>query len=160
MRSTAIFILSSFLSFTAQAYPEVGDTVHWKGEVKSLDGTSLPLTIKKEITSYDATKKMWHIRTLTKVGDSETVQTKEVSDIFTPARYKEIMKTCIDKGGRRENITTSTGTYETCKSTLTTTDGFEIVQWWGDLPFGIVTKNTKDQGRKPFSQEDLGLVTF
>lgn len=155
-----LMTLTFIASLSAHAYPEVGDTVQWKGEVKSLDGTSMPLTIKKEITRYDSATKLWHIKTLTKVGAKETVDTKEVADVFTPDRYKEIMKTCVEKGGRIEKITTTTGSYDTCKSTLTTTDGFQIVQWWGDLPFGIVTKNTKDQGKKPFSEEDVGLITF
>ncbi len=155
-----LMTLTVLASLSAGAYPEVGDTVQWKGEVKSLNGSSMPLTIKKEITGYDSGNKLWQIKTLTKVGSKETTETKHIADVFTQDRYKEIMRTCVEKGGRLEKITTNTGTYETCRSTLTTTDGVQIVQWWGDLPFGIVTKNTKDQGKKPFSDEDLGLITF
>lgn len=77
------------------------------------------------------------------MGAETITETQEVSELFSPDTYKKLMGSCETQGGVLEKVTTPAGTYDTCKTTIKEPNGRIIEKWWGDIPFGVVSKNTR-----------------
>jgi hypothetical protein len=158
---TSSWIVSAILllSASAHAYPTIGDKVTWSGTVNNTTGSS-EITITKEIIAFDKDSKKWKVKTDTKIGENSTSETVEMAELFTPDRFKDIIKNCEEKGGVIEQITTHPGKYKTCKMTTVSNNGVLIEKWWGDIPFGVVSRNTKDQNGVAQSESPIqSLVT-
>jgi hypothetical protein len=138
-----LIILSSALCF---AYPSVGDKVTWTGQIHLVDGSSRELKVTKEVTSFDKESKQWHVKVNTSVGDKNHIEEFLLKDLYSPTAYKEVMANCQKNGGAVEELKFSIGTYKTCKISSTMEDGTFVERWWGDIPFGVVSKNTRDMG--------------
>ncbi|MGZ3770562.1 MAG: hypothetical protein ACXVCP_13325 [Bdellovibrio sp.] len=154
--STLLFLVGSL----APAYPNVGDKVKWEGMISLVDGTQTSVKIVKEVQKYNAETKKWTVKFETTFGkESTSIQTTEVDDLFNPDKYKDILSNCTSKGGTIEQFTAPAGTYETCKMTTVTEDGVVVEKWWGNIPFGIVSKATKDtRNTKPTKTADYKSV--
>lgn len=139
------FIFSFMLLFSLESYsyPEVGDKVRWTGSVNTQGGQT-SVNITKEVVSYNKDTKKWIVRYEVIMGEEKITKLLEVDELYSPERYKEILSHCSSQGGTLEKITAPAGTYETCKISTTTADGILIEKWWGNIPFGVVGKNTRD----------------
>jgi hypothetical protein len=134
-----------FTSFIVQAYPMVGDKVQWKGSIKLKSGDITPVHIQKEVVKFDHSSKKWTIKYTATVGDKVTTEFLETADLYSPEKHKQMIATCKDQGGVIEKVTAPAGTYDTCKLT-SKADGMVVEKWWGDIPFGVVSRNTTDSG--------------
>ncbi len=126
------------------AYPGVGDKVQWTGIIRLLDGSSTPVHISKEVSAFNTQTQMWTIKLETTLGEKKSSKVIEVAELYTPDKFQSLLSECTSKGGSREKITAPAGTYDTCKITETTPEGLIVEKWWGDIPFGVVSKSTKD----------------
>lgn len=138
-----IFFMTFLISAVAFAYPNVGDKVQWTGSVSRADGNYVPVKIIKEVTAFDKNSAKWTVKYETTIGQETTTKMLEVDSLFSPDRYKEIIAHCEEQGGILEKVAAPAGTYETCKITTTTSEGISIERWWGNIPFGVVGKNTR-----------------
>lgn len=152
---SALFFLFAINTF---AYPDIGDKVKWEGSMNLIDGSTTPIQIEKEVLKYDQATKKWTIKYQATVGKETTTEFTEVEDLFSPEKYKEIISQCSSKGGVLQSFTAPAGTYETCKITTTNSDGVVIEKWWGNIPFGIVSKATKDSRNIKVNKPDLRSV--
>ncbi|WP_374073522.1 hypothetical protein [Bdellovibrio bacteriovorus] len=152
------FFFATLLAAAAFGYPNVGNKVQWTGEVTHPDGTSVEVKIVKEVIAQDRKTKKWTVKFVATMGSETTTQIIEVDSLYSPERYKEIMANCILQGGKIEKITTPAGMYDTCKMTMVTADGSTVEKWWGDIPFGVVSKNTRDASTGEVKKPDLNSV--
>lgn len=153
------FSILSFLFITQSfAYPNVGDKVKWEGSINLIDGSITPVQITKEVLKFDSETKKWTVKFQVSVAKETSTEITEVEDLFSPDKYKELISNCSSKGGVLQNFTAPAGTYETCKMTTTTSDGVVIEKWWGNIPFGIVSKATKDSRNIKANKPDLRSV--
>jgi hypothetical protein len=143
------FTIVTLNSIFALAYPGVGDKVTWSGNLKNPEGVTSEVQIIKEVVAFNNDTKVWTVKINTKVGSEASTETIETADLFTPAKYSELLTHCKQNGGTLETLETNPGKYKTCKIT-TTENGVVIEKWWGDIPFGIVSKATRaPTGIKP-----------
>lgn len=149
---------ATFLStLHAWAYPSVGDKVSWTGELNR-NGETLDVKITKEILSRDDKSNLWKIRVEASIGGENNTHVIEARDMYTPEKFKTIITDCVRKGGKLEKLSAPAGTYNTCKMSTTLADGTLIERWWGDIPFGVVSKNTRDSGNPKISKPDLDSI--
>lgn len=141
------FFLLLFAS-TTFAYPNVGDRVQWTGTINLSDGSQTPVHIIKEVIGYSEKTRRWTIQYNTKIGDHTLSRLAEEENLHSPAQFKTILATCTTQGGKIENLKTDVGTYQTCKLSTTTPEGIVEEKWWGDIPFGVVSKSTKEYNAK------------
>lgn len=143
-----LFQIFAFLILTslAQAYPHIGDKVQWTGSLQLKTGTIAPVHITKEVVGFNGTSKKWRVKYVAAVGDKITTEFIETADLYTPDKHKKTISACTDQGGVLEDVSTSIGKYRTCKLTTKLSSGMVIDKWWGDIPFGIVVRNTTDFG--------------
>ncbi|KHD88132.1 MAG: hypothetical protein OM95_10165 [Bdellovibrio sp. ArHS] len=134
--------VSSF-SLHAWAYPSVGDKVQWTGTVQQRDGTQKSVRIVKEVVKFNKDTQKWTVKYEATMGGDVFSENIEVSELYSPERYKQILANCVTSGGSIEKVEAAPGTYETCKLTTKNTDGSIVEKWWGNIPFGVVSKNTK-----------------
>ncbi len=139
-----IFFSLFLFSCLSEAYPSVGDKVKWTGSVNTLEGGVTPVIITKEVVKFNSASKKWTVKYEAAMGEDRTSKLIEVEELYSPTKFKEILAKCEAEGGLREKVTAPAGTYETCKMTVTTEDGVRVEKWWGDIPFGVVGKNTQD----------------
>lgn len=137
------------------AYPNVGDRVEWKGTAQMQKESPVPLIITKEIIAFDARKSLWSVQYKVTMGNQTETKVLEEKDIYTPAHFKKVLATCTDQGGVLEDLETTVGSYKTCKLTNKLSDGTFIEKWWGDIPFGIVSKNTRSPVRNDTAPIDM-----
>lgn len=152
---SALFFLYTSHSF---AYPNVGDKVKWEGSINLVDGSTTPIQITKEVLKYNSETKKWTVRYQATVGNDTSTEINEVDELFSPAKYKEVISTCTSKGGELQMFTAPAGTYETCKMITTNSEGVVVEKWWGDIPFGVVSKATKDARDVKLKKPDLNSV--
>ncbi|WP_374030474.1 hypothetical protein [Bdellovibrio bacteriovorus] len=143
---------------TALAYPNVGDKVSWTGTMSTVNGETNAVKITKEVIGHDEKKNIWKIKIEAVVGTEKTSETMEISDLYSPAKYKALIADCVKNGGTLEKLIAPAGTYDTCKMSMTMADGTMVERWWGDIPFGVVSKNTRDSGKMPISKPDLNSI--
>jgi hypothetical protein len=142
VRFAFIFTFVTLGSAFVHAYPNIGDKVTWSGDFKTADGNNSEVHITKEVVGFNSKSKIWKVKIDTTVGTESLSETIETADLFTPEKYKQVLKECEAHGGVIETMETSPGKYKTCKIS-TTEDGIVIEKWWGDIPFGIVSKATR-----------------
>ncbi|WP_413557427.1 hypothetical protein [Bdellovibrio sp. HCB209] len=138
-----LFTFVTLTSLFAKAYPSIGDKVTWSGDFKNAEGKSSEIHITKEVIAFEKSTKTWKVKINTKIGDETLAETIETADLFSPDKYKETLASCEKNGGVIETLETNPGKYKTCKISITNADGVIIEKWWGDIPFGIVSKATK-----------------
>ncbi|WP_413581858.1 hypothetical protein [Bdellovibrio sp. HCB288] len=149
--------------FAAMAYPNVGDKVTWSGNFKDTQGVTTEIHITKEVVGFNSDTKQWKVKKHTKVGKEDATETIEVADLYNPEKYKEVLENCEKQGGVIETLETNPGKYKTCKISTTDSSGVVIEKWWGDIPFGIVSKSTRGPsgeltaGELPLMFATLGL---
>ncbi|UYL07736.1 hypothetical protein B9G69_011830 [Bdellovibrio sp. SKB1291214] len=141
-RIAFVFTFVTLASAFVHAYPSIGDKVTWSGEFKTAEGENSEIHITKEVVGFNSTNKIWKVKIDTKVGQESSSETIETADLFTPEKYHQVLKECESHGGVIETLETSPGKYKTCKMS-TTENGIVIEKWWGDIPFGIVSKATR-----------------
>lgn len=134
--AAGLLLTSSF----AFAYPNVGDKVTWKGSEDMLDGTSTPVSATKEVTAWDMTAHKWTVKFDMTKGDQTTSEEIMTSCLWSPDEWQMVQSKCQEKGGTLEDVAVATGTYPTCRMTVTADDGRVIKTWMGDVPFGLVKK--------------------
>jgi len=142
--------LSAFVLFSslqAFAYPSVGDKVTWSGEFQRIDGTSYNIQITKEVIGFDKKESSWKVKVDAIMGEEKSSDIFESKDLYSPSQYKALISDCASKGGAIEDLKLNIGTYKTCKLSTTTEDGTLVEKWWGDIPFGFISKTTKDSGQ-------------
>lgn len=147
----------SLSTLHAEAYPSVGDKVSWTGEINR-NGETLGVKITKEILSRDEQSHLWKIRIDASIGGENNSHIVETKDMYTPEKFKSIIADCVRNGGKLEKLKAPAGTYNTCKMSTTLNDGTLIERWWGDIPFGVVSKSTRDSGKLPISKPDLDSI--
>ncbi|WP_413574842.1 hypothetical protein ACLVWU_11445 [Bdellovibrio sp. HCB290] len=152
-----VFTFVMFTALGAGAYPSIGDKVTWSGTFKDTQGKTSEIKITKEVISFNSDSKQWKVKKDTKVGDETVTETLETADLFTPDKFKEVLKTCVQQGGVIETLETNPGKYETCKTSTTDARGVIIEKWWGDIPFGIVSKSTRGPSGE-LTAEELPLM--
>lgn len=153
--STSLTVL--FLSSACLAYPDVGDRVSWTGEIVSSRGEKQSIHITKEVLSKNADSQ-WKVKISATVGSQKTEQTTLVRDLFTPEQYKSLMTSCQNNGGVVEKLSAPAGTYDTCKLTNILPDGTLVERWWGDIPFGVVSKSTRTAGTSTHNPDVNSIV--
>lgn len=131
------------LSF-AHAYPRIGDKVQWTGLLQLKSGDTSPVQITKEVVNFDETTKKWRVKYVAHVGDKITTEFIETDELYSPEKHKKMISGCHDQGGKLEDVATSIGKYQTCKITTQTARGMTVDKWWGDIPFGVVSRNTRE----------------
>ncbi|MDG0816686.1 hypothetical protein [Bdellovibrio svalbardensis] len=144
---SAFAALLIFSTTHALAYPSVGDKVTWSGEVQRVDGTSYSIQITKEVIEHDKKDNKWKVKVDAIMGAEKTSDIFESNELYSPSQYKNLLAGCTSKGGTIEDLKLSIGTYKTCKLTTTSEDGTLVEKWWGDIPFGVISKTTKDSGQ-------------
>lgn len=147
----AVFLISSVV----HAYPHIGDKVQWDGNIKIKTGDITPVRISKEVVSFDEKSKKWTVKYVATVGEKVTTEFIETDELYSPAKHKQMISSCKENGGSLEQLTAPAGNYETCKITTKTADGSIVERWWGDIPFGIVGRNTADAGE---ANPDLNAI--
>ncbi|WP_413584507.1 hypothetical protein [Bdellovibrio sp. HCB274] len=158
-----VFTFVMVSGLTALAYPNIGDKVTWSGTFKDTQGKTTEIQITKEVVGFNSDNKHWKVKKHTKVGDESASETIETLDLFTPEKYKQVLENCEKQGGVIETLETNPGKYKTCKTSTTDTSGVVIEKWWGDIPFGIVSKSTRGPsgeltaGELPLMFATLGL---
>lgn len=150
--------LTILMTSATHAYPNVGDKVSWTGTLSTLNGVINPVKITKEVISQDSKKNLWKVRIEATVGKEKTSEVLELKELYSPTNFKSILAECEKNGGTREKLTAPAGTYDTCKMSMTTADGTLVERWWGDIPFGVVSKNTRDTGKTPAPKSDLDSI--
>lgn len=140
------------------AYPSIGDKVKWEGSINLLDGTVTPVQIVKEVLNYNSENKKWTVKYQATLGSETSTETTEVDSLYTPADFKTLLDQCTSKGGVLEKFTAPAGTYETCKMVSTNSDGVTVEKWWGNIPFGIVSKSTKDPRNNKTKKANLNSI--
>lgn len=159
-RSGAIlFTFVTLASLFANAYPDIGDKVTWSGDFKTADGKTSEIRITKEVVGFEKSSKIWKVKIDTKLGEEILTETIESADLFSPAKYKELLASCEKNGGVIETLKTNPGNYKTCKISTTNEDGIVIEKWWGDIPFGVVSKATKVPTNVANSESALRVAT-
>ncbi len=151
----ALFLLSST---QALAYPSVGDKVTWSGEFQRVDGTSYNIQITKEVIAFNKKENTWKVKVDAVMGSEKSSDTFESKDLYSPDQYQNLLSDCTNKGGSIEDLKLSIGTYKTCKLSTTTEDGTLVEKWWGDIPFGVISKTTKDSGQVAKQNPELKAV--
>lgn len=154
-------LLSAFIILIAtstMAYPNVGDKVSWTGTVSNISGNVDAVNITKEIIGHDLKKNTWKIKVEATVGADKTSETLELTEMYSPDTYKKIIAECEKKGGKLEKLSAPAGTYDTCKMSMTLADGTLVERWWGDIPFGVVSKSTRDSGKPTIAKPDLNSI--
>ncbi|NUN05539.1 MAG: hypothetical protein HUU57_07240 [Bdellovibrio sp.] len=142
MKTYLLLILISF-SGNLFAYPNVGDRVEWRGVAQIQNQSPQPLVISKEIIAFDPRQSLWSVQYKVTLGAKTESKVLEERDLYTPAHFKKVLATCADQGGILEDLETTVGSYKTCKLTAKLSDGTLVEKWWGDIPFGVVSKNTR-----------------
>ncbi len=137
----AAILLSSTFAF---AYPAVGDKVTWTGSEDKMDGTKTPVSATKEVTKWDMTAHKWTVKFDMTKGDQTTTEEIVASCLWNPDEWQMVMTKCAEKGGTMEDVTVKTGTYHTCRMTVTADDGRILKTWMGDVPFGMIKKEITD----------------
>lgn len=159
MKITVYFPALFFLFATqSYAYPDIGDKVKWEGSINLIDGSTTPIQITKEVLKYNQSTKKWTIKYQATVGNNTSTETNEVDELFSPDKYKEIISNCTTKGGVLQKFKAPAGTYETCKITTINSEGVQVEKWWGDIPFGVVSKATKDTRDLKQKKPDVNSV--
>lgn len=158
VRSAIYFTFVTLSSAFVHAYPNIGDKVTWSGEFKTADGGNSEVHITKEVVGFNSDSKIWKVKIETKVGKESLTETIETADLFTPQKYTQVLKDCEAQGGVIETLETNPGKYKTCKLS-TTEDGIVIEKWWGDIPFGIVSKATRAPTGLANSESPLKVAT-
>lgn len=153
-----IAVITSLAASAALAYPNVGDKVSWTGTLHSINGESNDVKITKEVIGHDSRKNTWKVRIEAIVGTEKTSETIETADLYSPEKFKNLIASCEKNGGSLEKLQAPAGTYDTCKMSVTLSDGSQIERWWGDIPFGVVSKSTRDSGKMPISKPDLNSI--
>lgn len=141
-------VIGSFLcTLNAFAYPAVGDRVEYQGTVTQKDGTVIPLTLVKEVVSYNDTTKEFTVREEEDLNGAKKVDQNDESSLYTSERFKEISTNCVPQGGVIETITVPAGEFATCRVTTTDSEDAEPeLTWFGDVPFGAVKLVEMDDG--------------
>lgn len=159
MKLHAAFIaVLIFLGSSAFAYPDVGDKVTWSGAFQRVDGTSYNIQITKEVLSFNKDQHSWKVKVDAVLGDQKTSDVVEVKDLYSPDQYKALLGDCAKKGGSIEDLKLNLGTYKTCKLSTVTEDGTRVEKWWGDIPFGVISKTTRDSGKMTAQNPELKAV--
>lgn len=158
VRSLSLILAGLCLTSLAGAYPAVGDKVTWSGDFRKKDGTSYKIQITKEVISYDKSSKAWKVKIDALLGADKSSDTFETADLYSPEQYKDLMANCATKGGSLEDLKLEIGTYKTCKLSTTTADGTLVEKWWGDMPFGVISKTTRETGNLVSSNPDIKTV--
>ncbi|MEK2688377.1 hypothetical protein [Bdellovibrio sp. GT3] len=158
-RTAYLFTFVIFYSAIVQAYPNIGDKVTWSGNIKTATGNTSEVQITKEVIGFNSSSKLWKVKVHTKLGSESLSETIESADLFTPEKYKETLANCQKNGGTIETLQTTPGKYETCKLSTTNEDGTIIENWWGDIPFGIVSKETRVPATITNSEAALRVAT-
>lgn len=140
----SVLIVLFLYTLHGHAYPSVGDKVKWEGSINLIDGSTTPIQITKEVLKFDPEIKKWIVKYQSTVGPDTSTEIVEAENLFSPEQYQELISGCTSKGGVLQKFTAPAGTYETCKMTTTTSEGVVIEKWWGNIPFGVVSKATKD----------------
>ncbi|WII71657.1 hypothetical protein QJS83_14405 [Bdellovibrio sp. 22V] len=153
-----IFSFSILFGSTVLAYPNVGDKVSWTGSINQADGTVVPVKITKEVIDYNKSTKKWSVKYEATMGKETSTQLLDVDNLYSKERYKEIISKCESQGGKIEVITTDPGIYETCKMTIVTPEGVVVEKWWGNIPFGVVSKNTRNEKPSKYEKPDLDSI--
>ncbi|XGC79595.1 hypothetical protein ACES2L_09680 [Bdellovibrio bacteriovorus] len=158
MKRFGFTALILFLASYAGAYPNVGDKVTWNGTMNMVDGTKEEIKITKEVLAFNKETRKWTVKYDADIGKDRTSKISEVEDLYSPEKYKEILASCVQKGGILEDITTSVGMYKTCKLTSIGSDGSIVEKWWGNLPFGVVSRKTQDASSQIAKRPDLNSI--
>lgn len=151
-----IFTMALSYAFFAPAYPHIGDKVQWKGSFKLRSGDVTPMHIVKEVVGFDEASKKWKVKYVATVGNQVTTEFIETSELYSPEKHKAMISKCQTLGGTIEKVTAPAGVYETCKLISKTPDGMTEEKWWGDIPFGVVGRNTTDSGKN--ESPDLNAI--
>lgn len=152
--ATLVFLFTG----TVFAYPAVGDRVEWTGTIDKLDGTSTPIKVVKEILSQNSDSKKWTVKKDVTLGDERMTETTEQEAIYSPEQFKKTLETCEASGGKIEETTVPAGTYKTCMLITVSEDGRVDQKWWGDVPFGVVRKNTSENKNANNAKLDLNSI--
>lgn len=142
----------------AMGYPAIGDKVTWSGELQQSDGFIHKVQITKEVLAFDKDKKLWTIKVEALLGTQKTSEVFEIENLYSPEQYKDLMSKCVSKQGILEELHLDVGTYKTCKLSSTTPGGTRVEKWWGDLPFGIVSKTTLERESIDHHAPDIRTV--
>lgn len=155
---TTLAAFTLFASIQAFAYPSVGDKVTWNGEFQRVDGTSYNIQITKEVVAFNKKENTWKVKVDAVMGSEKTSDVFESKDLYSPSQYKALLADCTNQGGVIEDLKLNIGTYKTCKISTTTEDGTLVEKWWGDIPFGVISKTTKDSGQVAKHDPELKAV--
>lgn len=135
------------ISSQALAYPSVGDKVTWSGQFQRIDGTSYKIQITKEVVAFQEKENIWKVKVDAVMGSESSSDIFESKNLYSPSQYKALLSDCTNQGGLIEDLKLNIGTYKTCKLSTTLEDGTLVEKWWGDIPFGVISKTTKDSGQ-------------
>lgn len=156
--AACISTLSILLAAVSFAYPNVGDKVRWEGSINLVDGSTTPIKIVKEVLKHDPETKKWTVKYETTLGHDVSSEISEVDELFSPDKFKELIAHCTANGGTLQTFKAPAGTYETCKTTTVNSEGVTVEKWWGNIPFGIVSKATKDSRNIKTKKPDVRSV--
>ncbi len=158
VRMIMAFLTLLFAASFADAYPEVGDRVEWVGSIDNQDGKAIQIKVTKEVLSRDEKSKSWSVKKVIQFGDETTEEINDVKNLYAPEQFKQTLESCEKSGGKLEEVTVPAGTYATCKITTVTDEGRVDDRWWGDVPFGLVRKNTTNRNAAANKKLDLRSV--
>lgn len=143
---------------TAWAYPAIGDKVSWTGSVNDHTGQTTDIKITKEVIAHDNAKNLWTVKVEASFGEKKTSETVFLRDLYTPEEFKRLLAECKKNGGHLEKLTAPAGVYDTCKMSTILEDGTLVERWWGDIPFGVVSKSTRNSNTQIPNPPDLNSV--
>lgn len=141
---TVVFFVGIFWIGTSYGYPSVGDKVEWRGTVQNSHDQPRNVVITKEVLAFNDSTSQWTVQYKISLGEDVVTQTQVVDKLHTPEQSKKILSECDSLGGHLENIETAVGPFKTCKLATTTEEGTIVEKWWGDIPFGVVSKSTRN----------------
>lgn len=152
----AAVLLSSTFAF---GYPAVGDKVTWSGSEDKLDGTSTPVSATKEVTTWNTETHKWTVKFDMTKGEESNSKEFVTSCLWSPEDWVMMAEMCAEKGGTMEDLTVGTGTYSSCRMTVTADDGRVIKTWMGDVPFGLIKKEITNVTEGTTTRMELESIT-
>lgn len=137
--ATALLIIG--LNQGAWAHPNAGDRVVFATQIDKSE-----LTLEYVNKGFNSIKNVWKVDFKTAInGVTQNQGTQEYlpEDMVSTATMQALLSNCESQGGKKVQVTTSVGTFETCYQA-----SGDMETWYGDVPFGIVAFSTVAKKQK------------
>ena len=143
---TWLSALILIFSFTAEALPNVGDYIRFKG-YETIDGKEIEKNIELTILEARRSDQSYLVETVTTEIVSKAQDRKQEWMDVSDLDPTNTLANCERIKGARESVTTLAGVFDTCHVLMTNEKGQQPDVWIGKVPLGIVKWQLKLKGQ-------------